>query len=199
MLPCVFVMLPNKTEAVYQVFLRRLKIEAAHRNFILNPTWLMTDFEKAIHNAFLSEFPRISIKDCFFHFTQAVWKNIADFGLRKLYIDNSAFTKWLKKFMCLAFVPIDRVQDGFDFILARRPTNSKKVSAFVNYFKSTWMKRDATSTRGKKRKGCLTELSNHISTKYIFLIKLASSLQHGTIRTQSDREQTTTLKASIAN
>ena len=70
-------MLRNKTEAIYLRFLELLKYKA------------------------------LQIEGCLFHFTQAIWRNISDCGLRQTYCDDDKYSKWFKQLMCLTFVNLD--------------------------------------------------------------------------------------------
>ena len=75
-IPCIYALLPNKTQAVYHTFFTWL------RQFIndnaLNQRWrhVMMDFEMAMKRAFIEVFPDVVVKGCFFHFCQCIYKQI---------------------------------------------------------------------------------------------------------------------------
>ncbi len=75
--PFVFALLPNKTQNTYRRLFQALKqLEPA-----LNPTTVMTDFELAAQNAFEEEFPNVQLAGCFFHLSQAIWRQAQQMGL----------------------------------------------------------------------------------------------------------------------
>jgi len=49
----------------------------------LNPDTIMIDFEKSAMNAISKKFPVTKIQDCFFHFTQSVWRHVQQAGLQQ--------------------------------------------------------------------------------------------------------------------
>lgn len=76
MFPIVFVLLPNKSEATYNRFFGLLKDVIQDLQSVLNlEPWLL-DIEMAARNAVQRNFPGISLKGCFFHFTQCIWKKV---------------------------------------------------------------------------------------------------------------------------
>ena len=63
--PCIYALLPNKSEATYyRLFQKLLEIEP-----LLNPVTVMINFEKAAMNALEGNFISI-ITGCFFHLRQ---------------------------------------------------------------------------------------------------------------------------------
>ena len=63
--PCVYVLLPNKTEKTYNRTIEMLSEETNP-----NPGKILGDFEKAALNAFSKKFPHAEISCCYFHLTQ---------------------------------------------------------------------------------------------------------------------------------
>ena len=75
--PCIYALLPNKTEAIYdKLFKKLLEIEP-----LLNPLTIMVDFEKAAINALEENFISV-ITGCFF-------------TSRKIYSDTFKNMNWL--------------------------------------------------------------------------------------------------------
>ena len=61
--PYVYVLMKSRTEQIYKNILEDLK------NLInFEPIFVISDFEKALHNAFVSKFPLSTKKLCFFSF-----------------------------------------------------------------------------------------------------------------------------------
>lgn len=70
--PLVYCLTPNRIQTTYERILKALKVSRPG----LAPITIMTDFERALINAFRSEFPTATHRGCFFHFRQANFKNI---------------------------------------------------------------------------------------------------------------------------
>jgi hypothetical protein len=83
LLPCAFALLTNKTIPTNRCLISELKDGAAKIKLILNPKIVMIDFEQAVINAFLYHFPSITIKLCFFHCGQNLFKKIVEIGLKR--------------------------------------------------------------------------------------------------------------------
>ena len=69
MYPLLFALLPGKTHAVYTQLLTKLKTSMADLQLQLAPTTVFMDFETA-----RTVFPGITVKGCFFHYNQAIWR-----------------------------------------------------------------------------------------------------------------------------
>src|SRR5262249_6761109 len=86
-IPSIFALLPNKTQATYTRLLAELK--NLRPNF--NPASIMTDFELAAINSFAAEFPQTIRRGCFFHLAQSVWRKIQAAGLQTRYENDPDF------------------------------------------------------------------------------------------------------------
>ncbi|CAI6377779.1 unnamed protein product [Macrosiphum euphorbiae] len=75
--PCVYAILPNKSQATYNNLLVQIKNLSPG----INVGSVSVDFELAIHNAFRNEFPEVEIRGCFFHLLQNLKKQIGTAGL----------------------------------------------------------------------------------------------------------------------
>ena len=107
-IPCIYVLLPNKTEVSYTSALREL----FRMKPTLNPSTVLIDFELAIKNGLESVFPGADIYFCFFHFCQNIWRKIQANGLQQRYQDDFDFVTQVRMIAALAFVPgndVDRV------------------------------------------------------------------------------------------
>ena len=110
-LPCLFILLPGKSEEIYTRMLEQLKQLRPQ----LNPRKIISDFEKAILNSFHNIFPFASQHGCFFHFTEAVFKQLQAHGLQSEYENNKGrrFTHEFRQLVSLAFLPENEVEIGF--------------------------------------------------------------------------------------
>ena len=64
----------------------------------------MIDFERASLNALEQNFPTAELQGCFFHFGQAIWRQIQGIGFQHRYQNEDEFAVIMKQFRALAFV-----------------------------------------------------------------------------------------------
>ena len=74
--PCIYALLPNKTEKTYHDFTQALLQLIPNAN----PERIMMDFEKSAVNAFSTTFPTAQITGCYFHLCQSVLRKINEVG-----------------------------------------------------------------------------------------------------------------------
>ena len=111
-IPCVYVLLPNKTQVSYTETLRQLLI--IHPN--LRPISVLIDFELAIKNALETVFPGVDVSGCFFHFTKNIWKRIQANGLQDRYQQDVGFVTEVRMIAALAFIPANDVDRVFNLL-----------------------------------------------------------------------------------
>jgi MULE transposase domain len=69
--PLVYSLLPNTKQETYEELFRIVKQHVQGE-----PKYVTIDFEKGAETAFSAVFPRCDVFGCFFHFKQAIWRNI---------------------------------------------------------------------------------------------------------------------------
>ena len=142
-LPLVYVLMSSKTEEQYDKLfdvLQELKPE-------LYPLTIMTDFERASLKAFKNAFPHSKQRCCFFHYMQSLFRNVQkEKVLLEKVLNDPSFRFYLKFFGALAFVPLNRVIEYYEFMvnLPFFIENSSIYGPFLSYFEETWI--------GKKRR-----------------------------------------------
>ena len=112
--PCVYALLPGKTEQIYTDFLHHL----VSLRDDMNPVSIMTDFELAAINAFNSTWPDATMSGCMFHLGQCVWRKLQDLGMAARYNTDPEFALKVKVILALAFVPVPDVVDHFETLIA---------------------------------------------------------------------------------
>ncbi|XP_046562350.1 uncharacterized protein LOC124271295 [Haliotis rubra] len=85
MLPLIYGLLPNRTEATYTSVFDYLKQTAATQGLQLSPDVFQLDFERASHNASSIVFPNTQLRGRFFHYTQCFWRRTQKVGLASEY------------------------------------------------------------------------------------------------------------------
>ena len=96
---CGYILLKNKKKTIYTKAFGRLKSSAFELNYILDPKIVLLDFEKAAISAIQEVFPTCKVLGCYFHFIQAIWKNIQSKGLTDDYRNDLYFKKWVLYFI----------------------------------------------------------------------------------------------------
>ena len=127
----VYALLPDKTTSTYNRLLSKLfEIQPA-----LDPSRIMTDFEKAAINVFEEKFLAV-ISGCFFHLSQNVYRKIQSEGLTAIYQEDREFLIKLKMLPSLAFVPEEDVVDCYNILMTDFPESALNVAV---YFEETYI------------------------------------------------------------
>ena len=111
--PCIYALLPNKTEKTYHDFTQALLQLIPNAN----PERIMMDFEKSAVNAFSTTFPTAQITGCYFHLCQSILRKINEVGLKKAYTTTPELALALKMVPATAFLPVEQVEDGFNLVM----------------------------------------------------------------------------------
>ena len=75
------------------------------------PAEIVSDYERAIFSAVESEFPQSTHVGCYFHFTQAIYRNIGKLGLTNAYKEDGNFQKFARLIMSSPFLPVSKIQE----------------------------------------------------------------------------------------
>ena len=139
-LPCVFGLLPNKTENTYNRFFE--EVRNAVRGLGNGPVEVLLDFERAGINAIQTQFPTAQVYGCFYHLSSNIWKHIQSSGLQAHYVNDDEFSIHLRMIAALAFVPPFDVEDAFEE-LALEIRNRFNIEAddVLDYFEDTYIGR----------------------------------------------------------
>lgn len=113
--PCVYFLLPSKSQAIYIRALEQLKILIPQAS----PDTILVDFEMAPRNAFHQVFVGVNIKGCLFHHGQSINKKVGEIGLKCEYESNIDFHMAVKSLLALAFVPEDDVLERFQELVEK--------------------------------------------------------------------------------
>ena len=142
--PCVYLLLPNKTEKTYS---RMLELLCEETN--AKPDRILADFEKAALNAFSKKFPDANISCCYFHLTQSFNRKINEIGLKVFYENCPDFNLALRMLPALAHVPPCHVKASFELVVEEiaevidketfDDSISEKVDELALYFKNTYI------------------------------------------------------------
>ena len=153
--PITYILMTNKTEALYMHVLAQL---TALANFRLDVKSFTSDFERAMINAGKHHFPGSTHNGCFFHFKQAICKHMVEkLGFHWHYVSNFMIPGNLD---LLCILPLDEIKpygipflrdifesdlslladiyedDNFDF---EQEEELKRWDMFWEYFERQWM------------------------------------------------------------
>lgn len=110
LVPLVYVLLPGKTESLYNKVLQLLK--QGRKN--MKPQIIISDFEQAFISAAEKVFPKAEFHGCYFHFTQCIYRQIQFSGLQARYGTDEDFANSIKMLAALAFTPEETVTTAYD-------------------------------------------------------------------------------------
>lgn len=141
-IPCLYVLLPNKTQETY----RRLFEEVKRLTSQANPTSVTMDFEKAAMNAIQESFQEVEIHGCFYHLAQNVYRKIQSEGLHERYMNDENVSLSLRMLTALAFVPVNEVAKAFE---ALQEDMSEELQTIYDYFEDSYIGPIRRRRRGK--------------------------------------------------
>ena len=136
--PCIFALLPNKTEITY----RRLMDAISNLTNGRAPDDILIDFERGALNAINEVFPDTNVKGCFFHLCSNVWKHVQAAGLQVRYLEEPEFALQLRMLTALAFLPPQNVTAGFVSVCNEIRRNfGDAAEELLAYFEDTYIGR----------------------------------------------------------
>lgn len=147
-LPCVYVLMTRRTGELYDVIMQALNELASDANIVLNPKFVLTDFERAEMNSFVREFPSAKSKGCKFHFGQSMYRRIQQYGLAQRYGMDVKFSLKMRQLLALAYLPDGEIEQAFFLI---KPDFDDSVAPLLDWFQNTYIvgkkRRHSQSTR----------------------------------------------------
>ena len=99
---------------------------------------LTVDFERASINAFEAAFPDSVAAGCYFHLGQSVYRRVQLLGLAGKFGADDEFKLRVKKLSALAFLPLEKVVEGFEQLQGEFHQGEQEL---VAYFEATYIGR----------------------------------------------------------
>lgn len=127
--PLVFAFMTHQTIEAYTVLFNLIKAQVPD----WQPKEVTIDFEKAAILA-LSKMD-VEIHGCHYHFCNALFRKAKALDIQLTKNNRRIITLCTK----LALLPVNMIEDGWDYIKREISQNQDKLSKFVNYFKKNWM------------------------------------------------------------
>ncbi|CAF5159494.1 unnamed protein product, partial [Rotaria magnacalcarata] len=103
------------------------------------PKIVMSDFEPVLMGVVKTEFSAATHSSCYFHFTQAMYRNIQRLGLCTIYNHDGDVKNFCRQLMALPLLPEPDIEDTYDELVRDLSTNlSKKMKHSLEYFQERW-------------------------------------------------------------
>ena len=77
------------------------------------------------------------MQDCFFHWTQAVWRKAQELGLQVTYNTDNNTHKFIQKLLSLPYLPAEHIQPIFTKL--QRKAVTQPLQELTTYIQSTWL------------------------------------------------------------
>ena len=134
---CVYAFLSNKDQSTYEEMLSAIVDKCEDLGFQPDPECINMDFESAAMNSVRSVFgPHVQVHGCFYHLTQSTWRKVQSLGLTTQYKDSEDCKVFCGMFDGLAFLPVDSVSCGLDYLKECTPTGFEPL---LDYFDATYV------------------------------------------------------------
>ncbi|KAL3853327.1 hypothetical protein ACJMK2_016875 [Sinanodonta woodiana] len=130
--PCLFVLLPNKTQVTYCRLFEEIKVLQPQ----VHPTTITMDFEKAAINAATECFANVEIHGFFFHLAQNIFRKIQSVGRQDQYQNDENFALSIWMIAALAFVPSKKVIESFK---TPHESLSEEFATVMDYFEDNYI------------------------------------------------------------
>ena len=117
-----------------------LKRKMAELDLTFNPQIIISDFEASLIPTLRHHFPNCDHHGCYFHHTQAIWRNVQRKGLQKDYEEDQFVRRSARSLMALAFLPTDQIM-GIFTTLQQQPVveGNNQLQALYQYYHDTWL------------------------------------------------------------
>ncbi|XP_022160602.1 uncharacterized protein LOC111026774 [Myzus persicae] len=142
--PIGFALMSRKTERAYTALFNKV--------LSIVPEWqpqtIIVDFERAAIAAIRTIFPNTTIRGCWFHSSQAVWRKVANIGLIEICSNHRGAYDTVHMLMALPLLPTNSIAEGFETVRAYNIENVQSLISNNNdynftllfeYYRSTWL------------------------------------------------------------
>ena len=143
--PCLFGLLPDKSEDSYLRFFGMLWAYNDKNNLPNNfeNEFFMCDFEQLIRSSILLYYPSLNVLGCYFHFSQLVWRRVQKKGFQTIYEKNDKFNAVIRRMSALPFAPKNDLDAAFEIFEKRTESlDDDELEKFckdmIKYLNDTW-------------------------------------------------------------
>ncbi|KAF4517871.1 hypothetical protein B566_EDAN001825, partial [Ephemera danica] len=128
----------HKSQAAYHALFSYVKNTLCPQ---MDPTNIMTDYETSLQNALRQVFPAAACSGCWFHYTQALFRNAKRRGLHQLLQNDPNAWKVVSMAMALPLLPSNHIAAGFQNIrdFAAQHNLGNVLGPWLNYVQNQWL------------------------------------------------------------
>ncbi|CAM4843789.1 unnamed protein product [Rotaria magnacalcarata] len=142
----MFGLLPNKLKSTYQFLFFELNAIAVQMKLDFTLKLVMIDFEPALIGVLKAEFSTAKHSSCYFHFTQAVYRNIQQLKLSSSYNNDDAVKHLCRQLMALPLLPEPVIEYTYDELVSNLSTTMRTaMNDLLIYFQEQWFVNVSTS------------------------------------------------------
>ena len=121
--PAVYMLLMRKSTQIYDRAFLSLMQAMLERDFECEPLEILVDYEISLHQIIRLHFPGTVIRDCYFHFNQAVWRWVQTHGHSVFYKKNEQFRAFIQSSSAFSFVPVSYIRLAWSGLKSSVPEN----------------------------------------------------------------------------
>jgi hypothetical protein len=125
--PLCFVLMSRRKKtdyrAVIQAVLSHLPSEPAVRECVL-------DFERSMWSGLQATLPDVSLHGCWFHWTQAIYRQVKKRGLQAAYCHQMPIRDYIRQLMALPHLPSGHIPEAFTQLKLRCPDTCPSLKKF---------------------------------------------------------------------
>ena len=125
--PLVYTLLSTKSRQSHHTMFSKVHDRMAELDLVFNPATIFSDFGSVIITAMRHLFPASQHRGCYFHHTQAVWRQVQTIGLQTAYEMEHEIRRSVRSLMALAFLSIIAVRPAFD-TLRQKPVVQRNTT-----------------------------------------------------------------------
>ena len=135
LLPSLFLLIPNKTEATYRRMWEQIRTLCP----LAQPREMLLDFEKPAINSFEDVCPDTLVRCCFFHLTQNIWRKVQPAGMQADFNHDEELAMRIRQLPALAFASPSDVPHLFAAVVQQLPM--PQATELVLYFERSYIGR----------------------------------------------------------
>lgn len=149
-LPLVYALMTSKRQEHYAKVFETVRSAARRFRVTAFPSVVMSDFEMSILNAVRALFPDSTVRACFFHLGQSMYRKVQSLGLQEAYNDpqDRSVKEAVHSMLALAFVPVADLVATF---LELERTLAAPLKPVARYLDETYIR--GPRARGARRRG----------------------------------------------
>ncbi|KAI0231478.1 hypothetical protein LSAT2_018176, partial [Lamellibrachia satsuma] len=133
-LPLLFVLMSGRKTQDYKDVLRAVVALLPSEPRVKR---VVIDFERAMWKGFVSVMPEVKLKGCAFHWSQAVWRKVQEYGLQQQYMKDTGMLMYIKRLIALPFLPAQHIPTVFHNLA--QDAGSEPLCCLVEYVRHTWL------------------------------------------------------------